>query len=153
MLVQEIMTHGVTTVTEETPLMEVASLMCLYRFSGLPVVDETNMLVGFIAEKDVLAQLFPSVEEAMQGMATIDFSAKASEYGKIMDKTVSELMVRGVKSVEPDMPMLKAAVIMGNHRFRRIPVAKNGHLLGMLSLGDVHKALFHRCLTTRKENS
>ena len=151
MLVQDIMTHGVRTVSEDTPLMEVASLMVLYRFSGLPVVDEANMLVGFIAEKDILAELFPSVEEAMEGMASIDFSAKASEYGLIMDKAVAQLMTRGTKSIEPDMPILKAAVIMANNRFRRIPVAKNNHLLGMLSLGDVHKALFHKCLTAKKQ--
>ena len=150
MQVQEIMTHGVRTVSKDTSLMEVASLMCLYRFSGLPVVDDDNMLVGFIAERDVLAQLFPSVDDAMQSMATIDFSAKASEYGQIMDKKVSDLMTGGVKSVEPDMPILKAAVIMANHRFRRIPVAKDKQLLGMLSFGDVHKALFHKYLTDRK---
>ncbi len=37
MLVREIMTETVKTVTPMTPLIEVVSLMCLYRYSGLPV--------------------------------------------------------------------------------------------------------------------
>ncbi|WP_293714853.1 CBS domain-containing protein [Thiolapillus sp.] len=140
------MTKGARTVTEDTSVQEVASLMCLYRFSGLPVV-EGDKLIGFIAEKDVLAQLFPSVEDAMESMATIDLKDKVGEYKSTLSKKVSDLMTRGAKTVSPDMPVLKAAIIMANNRFRRIPVEENGKLVGMLSLGDIHKAIFHQSLT------
>ncbi len=147
MLVKDIMTKGARTVTEETPIKEVASLMCLYRFSGLPVVEGEDRLVGFIAEKDVLAQLFPSVEDAMEGMTTIDLKEKVKEYSDILNRKVGDLMTRGVRTVSPDMPILKAAIIMANNRFRRIPVAEGNRLVGMLSLGDIHKAIFHKSLT------
>ncbi len=147
MLVKDIMTRGARTVTEETPIREVASLMCLYRFSGLPVVEGEDKLVGFIAEKDVLAQLFPSVEDAMEGMTTIDLKEKVKEYSDILSRKVGDLMTRGVRTVSPEMPILKAAIIMANNRFRRIPVAEGDRLVGMLSLGDIHKAIFHKSLT------
>ncbi len=146
MLVEDVMTKGARSVTEDTPIQEVASLMCLYRYSGLPVV-EGEKLIGFIAEKDVLAQLFPSVEDAMEGMATIDLKEKAREYKSIMSRRVGDLMTRGARTVSPDMPVLKAAIIMANNRFRRIPVAEGDRLVGMLSLGDIHKAIFHQSLT------
>jgi len=152
MQVKDIMSTSVRTVTEDTSMMEVVSLMCLYRFSGLPVLED-DKLIGVIAEKDVLAQLFPSVEETMENMASIDFDAKAGEYKNITSKKVGDLMTRGVDTISPDMPILKAAVVMANKRFRRIPVAENGKLLGMLSLGDVHKALFHKCLTSELPNA
>lgn len=145
MVVSEIMSKDITTVSKETSLMEVASLMCLYRYSGIPVI-ENDELVGLIAEKDLLSELFPSLEDAMQNMATIDFSVKIEEYSSLMNKPVSALMSQNLKTVSPDMPILKAAVIMANNRFRRIPVAENNKLLGMLSLGDVHKAIFHQSL-------
>ncbi|BAO43550.1 CBS domain-containing protein [Thiolapillus brandeum] len=146
MLVKDVMTRGARSVTRDTPIQEVASLMCLYRYSGLPVVEDEK-LIGFIAEKDVLAQLFPSVEDAMEGMATIDLKEKAREYKSIMSRKVGDLMTRGAKTVSPDMPVLKAAIIMANNRFRRIPVAEGDKLVGMLSLGDIHKAIFHQSLT------
>ncbi|RTZ75107.1 MAG: signal transduction protein [Gammaproteobacteria bacterium] len=147
MLVKDIMTQGARTVTEDTPIREVASLMCLYRYSGLPVVEDEDRLIGFIAEKDVLAQLFPSVEDAMGGMTTIDLHEKVREYADLMNRKVSDLMTRGARTVSPDMPILKAAIIMANNRFRRIPVAEGDRLVGMLSLGDIHKAIFHKSLT------
>ncbi|HDK38507.1 MAG TPA: CBS domain-containing protein [Thiolapillus brandeum] len=146
MLVKDVMTHGARTVTEDTLIKEVASLMCLYRFSGLPVVEDER-LIGFIAEKDVLARLFPSVEDAMESMATIDLKEKIGEYKSLMNLKVADLMTRAAKTVSPDMPVLKAAIIMANNRFRRIPVAEGDRLVGMLSLGDIHKAIFHQSLT------
>jgi CBS domain-containing protein len=146
MLVKDIMTKGARTVTPDTSVQEVASLMCLYRFSGLPVVEDDRLL-GFIAEKDVLAKLFPSVEDAMEGMAAIDLKDKIGEYKSLMSKKVSDLMTRGARTVSPDMPVIKAAIIMANNRFRRIPVAEDDKLVGMLSLGDIHKAIFHQSLT------
>ncbi len=145
--VKDIMSTGVRTVTRDTPIKEVVSLMCLYRFSGLPVVEDDNRLVGIIAEKDVLSRLFPSIEDTMQGLANFDFDEAAKDYRSLMDKKVGELMANSVKSVSPDMPILRAAVYMAMNRFRRIPVAEGGRLVGMLSLGDVHKALFHQSLS------
>jgi CBS domain-containing protein len=52
-------------------------------------------------------------------------------------------MTRNPIAVPPEMHILRAATIMVRNRFRRIPVADNGRLVGMLSLGDVHKAIFH----------
>lgn len=145
MQVKDIMTASCRTVGEDTTIGEVATLMCLYDFSGLPVVKDKK-LVGFIAEKDVLARLFPSVEEAMQGMSAIDFDTKAAEYRSLMSQSVKDLMVGSVTTVPADMPILKAAITMARNRFRRIPVADGDKLLGMLSLSDVHKALYHQSL-------
>ena len=149
MNVNEIMSRDITTVSPDTSVMEAASLMCLYRYSGIPVVDGDN-LVGLIAERDVLSHLFPKLEDAMESLATIDFTEKTKEYSSLMSKPVSDLMAKNVKTVTADMPILKAAVFMANNRFRRIPVADNGKLIGMVSLGDIHKAIFHQSIKASK---
>jgi len=142
MKVRDIMSHSVRSVTPVTSIAEVASLMCLYRYSGLPVVDNGE-LVGIIAEKDVLACLLPNVSELMGNMATINFDELVDNYSDVMKMRVADLMTPGVLSVSPDMHILKAAAVMAGRRFRRIPVTDSGKLIGMLSLGDVHKAIFH----------
>ena len=65
MLVKDIMCCNLKTVRPDTPMSSVVADMCLYRISGLPVVGENKELLGFIAEKDVLHHLFPTLEDAM----------------------------------------------------------------------------------------
>jgi CBS domain-containing protein len=142
MLVKDIMSSSVRSVKPESKLVEVSSLMCLYRYSGLPVL-ENGRLVGIIAEKDVLHRLFPSLEDLMDGMATIDLDKMLGQYKDVMSLKVRDVMTKNPITVSPDMHVLRAATVMVRHKFRRIPVARGDTLVGMLSLGDVHKAIFH----------
>ncbi|MEW7974151.1 MAG: CBS domain-containing protein [Candidatus Thiodiazotropha endolucinida] len=145
MLVSEIMTRTPKTVTPDTKLLEVVSLMCLFRYSGLPVVEDGKLL-GIIAEKDVLHRMFPTLEEVMDGMSAPDYDSMMLQYKDVVNLQVSDLMTPNVITVGPDMHILRAATIMARHKFRRIPVADGGQLVGMLSLGDIHKAIFQASL-------
>jgi len=148
MQVSDAMSRSVRTVSPDTKVIEVASLMCLYRFHGLPVVDVDNSLVGVIAEKDVLYSLFPKIDRLMaEGMANVDLDQAMGEYKNVLDLPASALMARNPVTVPSDMHLLRAATIMVRHGFRRIPVVDNGKLMGVLSLGDVHKAIFHATLS------
>lgn len=142
MLIKEIMTRAVKTVSAETSLQEVASLMCLNRFSGLPVVEGDDKLIGLIAERDVLRYLFPQTKDIMVGMSTLDFESLEDDYKKVLPLKVAELMTPNVITVSLDTPILKAVSIMARNHFRRIPVAEGDKLVGMVSLGDVHRAIF-----------
>jgi CBS domain-containing protein len=149
MQVQEIMNRSIRSVGVDTKVMEVASIMCLYRIPGIPIVKDDGRLVGIIAEKDVLHRLFPTLENLMEeGMANVDMDKQMAGYKEVLALPVSELMTRNPITVPPDMHVLRAASVMVRHRFRRIPVARNGFLLGMLSLGDVHKAIYHLNVAT-----
>lgn len=150
MLVKEVMSCSVRSVTPDTKVMEVASLMCLYRFHGLPVVGDGGRLVGVIAEKDVLHSLFPTLETLMtEGMANVDLDKEMAKYKDVLALPVSALMTPNPISVSPDVHILRAATVMVRNRFRRIPVTEEGALVGMLSLGDVHKAIFHANVASR----
>ncbi len=143
MLVAEVMTRSVRTATPETRLEEVAAMMCLNRISGLPVVDDEQRLIGFIAERDILHYLFPSLEDLMGNSGIRDFEQMEQQYGATLGLTVADVMHRGAVSVRPEVPLLRATSEMVRHRFRRIPVAdEEGRLIGIISIGDIHKALF-----------
>lgn len=122
-------------------------MMCLYRYSGIPVV-ENEKLIGIISEKDILHSLLPSLDDLMGNMSSIDFDVLMKDYGSVIKGSVRDLMTNKVMTVLPDMHILKAASVMAGNRFRRIPVAEGCKLPGMLSLGDVHKAIFHQNLTS-----
>jgi len=143
MLVADVMTRTVRSTTPQSTLSEVAAMMCLNRLSGLPVIDTEARLVGFIAERDILHFLFPKLEELMDSSGLRDFEKMEQQYGATLGLTVQDVMHSGAVSVVADMPLLKATSVMVRHRFRRIPVAdENGRLVGIVSIGDIHKALF-----------
>lgn len=138
------MSRSIRSVGADAKVMEVASIMCLYRLPGIPIVEDEGKLVGIIAEKDVLHSLFPTLENLMEeGMGNVDLDKQMAKYKDVLALPVRDLMTRNPVTVSPDMHVLRAASVMVRNRFRRIPVAHNGMLVGMLSLGDLHKAIFH----------
>ena len=150
MQVQEVMSRSVRSVSADTKVMEVASIMCLYRLPGIPVVEDDGRLIGIVAEKDVMHSLFPKLEDLMEeGMGNVDLDKEMAKYKDVLTLPVTDLMTRNPIAVSPDMHVLRATTIMVRNRFRRIPVAHNGILVGMLSLGDVHKAIFHLNVATK----
>ena len=151
MQVHEVMSRAIRSVSADAKVMEVASIMCLYRIPGIPVVADDGKLVGVIAEKDVLHSLFPKIENLMEeGMGNVDLDRQITKYKDVLALLVSDLMTCNPITVSPDMHVLRAASVMVRNHFRRIPVAHDGMLVGMLSLGDLHKAIFHLNVATKK---
>ncbi len=148
MKVKDIMTSSVRTVSSDKKLGEVVSLMCVYRFSGIPVVDD-GKLVGNVSESDVLGRMFPKLEDLMSSMSTVDYDEQMQQYSNVVSLTVRDIMVPTVITVRPDMHILQAASVMVGRKFRRIPVAEDDKLLGMVSMGDVHKAIFQTTVATK----
>jgi len=146
MLVKEIMTTGLKTVKADTSVKDVAMIMCLQKISGLPVVDDDGKMIGIISEKDVLQRMFPDMGEAMSMEAKPNFEEMEQNYNDALGLSSKDIMTKAVSTVEPDMPCLKAASLMWLKKVRRIPVTEDGKLVGIISIGDVHKAIFQQHL-------
>ena len=146
MQVKDIMTANPKTVTPDMLIKDVATMMLIERISGTPVVDDENNIVGIISEKDILIHMFPTLDELMNESRP-DFEELENNYQNTMPLTVKELMSDNVWTVSSDIPCLKAASMMWMRKIRRIPVADDGKLVGIISIGDVHRAIFKNSLT------
>ncbi len=149
MQVKDTMCTEVKTCTPDTPVKDIATIMCFNKISGLPVVDEDNNVLGIISEKDILCSMFPDMQELVESGSKPDFEDMEKDYSSVLGKTVDDLMTRVVATVSPDMPILRAASIMWLRKIRRIPVTENNKLVGILSMGDVHKAVFQESLLVK----
>ena len=147
MIVKDIMNTTVKTAEAGTLIKDIASIMCLNKISGVPVIDSDNKLIGVLSEKDILLAMFPDVQQIMEEGAKPDFESIEFDYKRLLDKKVGDLMTQTVASVTPEMPLLKAASMMCAKKIRRIPVTDNNNsLVGIVSIGDVHKAIFQENL-------
>ncbi|UCH54367.1 MAG: CBS domain-containing protein [Pseudomonadota bacterium] len=141
------MTTAVKAAKPDDKIRDIATTMCFNKISGMPVVDEAGKIIGVISEKDILHGMFPSLDDIMENPKPVDYEAIEGEYRDVVHMKVADLMSNRVFTVEPDMPLLRAASIMFRNRIRRIPVSDGGKLVGIVSVGDVHKAIFQKNLT------
>ena len=146
MLVKDIMNTNVRTTRPDSSINDVAIVMCFNKISGLPVIDDDEKIVGIISEKDILNGIYPNVSEFME-MGRVDFESLEQEYRDLINLKVADLMTPKVLTVTPEDPVLRAVSVMGINKIRRIPVAVDGMLCGIISMGDVHKAIFQKHFT------
>ncbi|MCW9048341.1 MAG: CBS domain-containing protein [Gammaproteobacteria bacterium] len=147
MIVNDIMNTSVKTANIDTLIQDIASIMCFNKISGVPVIDSDDKLIGVLSEKDILKAMFPDVGQIMQEGGIPDFESIEADYKGLLNKKAGELMTQTVASVRAEMPLLKAASMMCVKQIRRIPVTDSDNkLIGIISIGDVHKAIFQESL-------
>ena len=141
MKIEEIMTPDVITVGPETPIHRAARLMVDHGVSGLPVVDERGAVVGIVSEGDLIVRQKGPERRSWWKLFFEDAEALARDYQKKMGTTVGDVMTRDVLSLSPKHPIEAAARMLDEHRVRRLPVVDDGRLVGIVSRGDLVKAL------------
>jgi CBS domain-containing protein len=139
--VADVMSRDVITVGPETPIHKAAQLMTQHGISGLPVVDAAGTVVGIVSEGDLILRQKPRERAGWWRLFFEDGERLARDYRKAVGTTVAEVMTTAVISISPDVPIASAAFILDKHRVRRLPVIRDGGLVGIVSRGDLVKAL------------
>lgn len=145
MQAKDIMTKEVITVRPETTLDEVARILTEKNISGLPVVDENRQLVGIITEGDLLMKdskvKFPSYINILGGIIYLDsFAQYFEELKKTVAQKVEELMTEDVIKINEDANNEEMATLMVEHNINRLPVVRDGKLVGIVSRADIIKS-------------
>lgn len=141
MNVGDVMSRDVLTARPDTPVVTAARLMVDHGISGLPVVDGTGRVVGLVSEGDLILRQKPRESRPWWRSFFTDPEALARQYQKVAGVTVGEVMTRSVISVASSLPIGSAALILDRHRIRRLPVIEGERLVGIVSRGDLIKAI------------
>ncbi|MFS4454809.1 CBS domain-containing protein [Maribacter sp. 2304DJ31-5] len=120
-LVEDYMTAKLVTFNPEQSILEVMEAFAKHHISGGPVLDNNGFLVGIISEADCMKRI------------------SESRYFNqpILDKSVEKYMSKNVQTIPHDISIFDAAGIFDKHNRRRLPVMKNGLLVGQISRKDV----------------
>jgi CBS domain-containing protein/mannitol/fructose-specific phosphotransferase system IIA component (Ntr-type) len=133
--VRELMTERPRTTRPTTPLRDAAREMARSRIGALPVVDTEGNLVGMLGERELMRDMLSN--KAIFG-GTMAHHAGSSEHGA---RTVRDVMTRQVLCVSPDQPLAEVASLMANKDVERVPVVREGRLVGFLSRADIVRKL------------
>ena len=143
MLASDVMVRNIVTVHPDTDVADAIKLLAEHDVSALPVLDDAGNLVGMLSEADLIHRVEIGSErhrpwwvEAVTGASTL-----ATEFAKSHGKKVGEVMATGVISVSEDTPLSEIAALFERKRIKRVPVVKDGKLVGMVSRSNLIQAL------------
>lgn len=143
MKASEVMASDVITVAPQTTVREIASVMAERRISGVPVVDEAGKLVGILSETDLLHRAETGTEKRRKWWlgAFIDADQLAREYAAAHARRAADIMSKNVVTIDADADLAEVADLLDRRRLKRAPVVKNGRLVGIITRGDLVRAL------------
>ena len=142
---RDVMTCDVVTAFPHSSLRYVAKLMARHQISGLPVVDEKNNVLGLVSETDLLTWSdAPGEKQAWWLDMLAEGYELAPDFLDVVQaerEKVREIMTTGVVSVDEDTPLADIAKLMVGKSVKRVPVLRDGKLVGIVSRGDLIRAL------------
>jgi CBS domain-containing protein len=119
MKVKDAMHKGVDWVGPETPVTELAKLMCEHDIGAIPI-GENDRLIGMVTDRDIVCR----------GLGQADFNLSSA--------TARDVMTPEIHCCREDDDLAKAVRHMEGLKVRRLPVInKNKRMVGILTLGDV----------------
>jgi CBS-domain-containing membrane protein len=140
MKVCDVMTPTVVSVGPEATFKEIIERMRAARVSGLPVVDERRSVIGVVSESDLLLK----EHRADHISFSPPFSRHGSEGGEVRRRTegrlAGELMTSPALTIAEDADLRAGARLLTLHSIGRLPVTRDGRLVGILARSDVLKA-------------
>ncbi len=119
MKVVELMNKNVITCHPSETLNIIINKLELFKIAGMPVVDK-GKLVGIISQSDIL---------------------KGLKAGSIADQSVADVMTPDVITVPPTESAILVAKLMVEKHINRIPIVESDKVVGIVTRGDIIKAV------------
>ena len=118
--VKDIMTTHVVAVGADDTVDQALSLMVKHRISGLPVLDAQGRPLGIVSEFDLMELICEGHSE---------------------EEAVARYMSSGLFGVTEDDNWVQVADVFRETRVRRLPVLRDGQLVGIVSRHDLVHAI------------
>ena len=146
MRARDVMTKVVVSVSPETPTRSVAKLLLEKGISAMPVVDAGGAPIGMVSEGDLIGR--DVSERAARRDWWLAMLAEGSDLAqasvdrvKAADRPVREVMAAPVITIEEDAAVQAIAGLLEEHRIKRVPVVREGRIIGLISRADLIRSL------------
>jgi CBS domain-containing protein len=139
----DVMTSKVITVGEGATVPAVAKLMAEHGISAVPVVDKNNRVIGMVSEGDLLHRAETGTARRRSWWLEMVSSTNqlAGDYIKSHSGRVRDVMTQDVLSVTEETPVADIAVLLETNRIKRVPVLRDGKIVGIVSRANLVRAL------------
>src|SRR5579883_2691365 len=143
MKARDVMSARVISIESDAPITRAAGLMLQNRISGLPVVDQKGALVGVVTEGDFLRRGEIGTERRRNRWLEflIGSGRLADEYVRARGRKVADVMTHHPVTATEDTPLEEVVRQMERHRIKRLPIIRDGALVGIITRANIMHAL------------
>lgn len=153
MLVKDLMTTSVITIRPDTTLEKVSEVLHEYHFTGIPVVDNHNVLMGTIMERDFITEssklYLPTYIKLLKDVNFYsgDRHNIPKEVEQIMHATAKDVMSSAIVYAYPETTLEELAELFASKRVNPIPVVDSHFkIVGIISRSDLIKLFSKKSL-------
>jgi CBS domain-containing protein len=144
----DVMTRDVAVVRPETSLLEAVTMMARRKISGMPVVDAAGTVIGMLSEGDLVRWHEGHTDRQIHWLEMLaegtDLAPAFVDAIREQRHKVQAVMAHGVTSITEDTPAREIASIMYDRNIKRVPVMRDGSLVGIVARSDLVRALADR---------
>ena len=146
MKAHEIMNSAVVTVRPGTPVSEIAKTLREHRISAAPVVDGAGFPLGMVSEGDLIGRDEVDREARLDWWLSMlaegePLSADFLKSVRSSERRAQDIMTAPVITVGAETEIDEIARLLTAHRIKRVPVLRDGRIVGIVSRADLVRAL------------
>jgi CBS domain-containing protein len=144
----DLMTRDVAVVHPETSLLQAVRLMAQRRISGMPVLDDAGNIIGMLSEGDLVRWHEGHTEKQAHWLDMLaegtDLAPAFLEGIREQRHKVKSVMAHDAATVVENTPAREIARLMCDRNIKRVPVVRDGKLVGIVARSDLVRALADR---------
>lgn len=146
MKAQDVMTTTVHTVDPDTTVEAIARLLLDRRISGVPVVGGSGQVLGVVSECDLMRRPESGTVKRRAWWLSLVASNDelARDYVKTHGTKAADVMSKPAITVEADTDLADVAALLERRRIKRVPVMKDGKLVGIVTRSNLLHGLVAR---------
>lgn len=152
MIVSEIMSRAVMTVTPETSYRDLCKKIFLSHIHTLPVLNDKKALIGIVTRKDILERLYPKYQDVMEFLETPqDFEEMEERFKDMAPLKAKDIMSRTVIFARETTLVMRALSRMIVRHVDQLPILNdNDKVVGLITKGDIFYSLFKKNFGSKK---
>jgi CBS domain-containing protein len=145
--VASIMTTDVVTFAADEPIRDATMRLLDRGIDGGPVVDDDGHVIGMLTTDDLLVQEtrlhYPTVVSLFGAYLELPSAHRhfEEELRRAVGATVGEVMESDVITCGPDDTLERAATLLHERKLSRLPVMRDGVLVGIVGRSDIIRAI------------
>ena len=147
---RDVMTRDVVSVASDTPMRKIAALLLEKRISAVPVVDSSGAPIGMVSEGDLTGRSEAEREARQDWWLTVLAEGEPVNpefLASLNYPTARDMMSAPVITVGEETNLEEIARLLTTHRIKRVPVVRDGRIVGIVSRADLVRALAARPYT------